>query len=404
MVYTDPALPLRTIEIHDGAVALDLDNNTYTDTLAGYTADLPVTDAHVTYLIGDGQENFEADSILFNGTAIAGSVLTGIDGDFWGTHTYDVTGLVDPAPVSTTLDNSIIGNPDSPDCLLWVGMIFSVTTDGPAAPDNNLSQSLNISIMGNVTSAGVGLRGTGAGDIDLNGLPDGASPFRAYLYWATIGSSGIYTTPLLDGVSVDGELIGTSADTCWGALANYVYRADVTDRVSGNGLYTISGLPDDLAAVGNDSQGASLVVLYGQSGVHRTVIINDGAVTLDTVTNSYTDTLGTFTVNQPDENGHITYLIGDGQENFNTGGVTFESTSIADNVFSGVDGDYWGTLTFDISGLVSEPDATTTIDNSDAGDPDCLLWAGTVLSVETEAPPVNLFLPINLESQVVAQQ
>ena len=129
---------------------------------------------------------------------------------------------------------------------------------------NNKSDDpgINQRIFGDVTSAGVGLRGQGEGTINLSGVPDNTYVHNAFLYWATLGTSSGYANPQLDGTTVNGQLIGTSADTCWGASANYVFRADVTDLVRGNGDYTISGLPDDLT-VGNDSQGASLVVVYG---------------------------------------------------------------------------------------------------------------------------------------------
>ena len=72
--------------------------------------------------------------------------------------------------------------------------------------------------------------------------------------------------------------------------------------------------------------------------------------------------------------------------------MSFEGTSIANNVFNGVDGDAWGTLTFDVTGLVSEPRSTTTINNNvpdNPVSPDCLLWAATIFSVETEPPAAD---------------
>jgi hypothetical protein len=79
--------------------------------------------------------------------------------------------------------------------------------------------------------------------------------------------------------------------------------------------------------------------------------------------------------------------------------VTFEGYSIASNVFNGVDGDFWGTLSFDVTGLVSEPTAATIINNHDPSNPDspdCLLWAATVFSVETEPPVFDeiLYIPL----------
>jgi hypothetical protein len=399
IIYELSGAPLRTIVINDGAVSLNFVRTSYTDTVSGFNPDNPVTDAHITYLIGDGQAQWDAGNLTFNGTSIASGIFSGVDGNYWGTHTFNVTGLVETSTNSTTLNNTDPGNPASPDCLLWAATIFSVTAADLPEPENDLSQFMNRSIIGDVTASGVGLRGRGEGTIALDGLPEGAIVLEAYLYWATIGNSGSYTQPAINGAVVNGQVIGVSADTCWGAMRNFVYRAEVTPHVRSNGLYTISGLPSNLN-IGNDSQGASLVVLYRLSGLRRTVIINDGAVTLDLVINSYTDTIGDFFADQPMAEAHITYLVGDGQERWSTGAVMFEGTSIANNVFTGVDGDYWGTLTFDITGRVTEPSSTTTINNLnplDPDSPDCLVWAATIFSVETERDVVlsqNFFMPL----------
>jgi hypothetical protein len=67
---------------------------------------------------------------------------------------------------------------------------------------------------------------------------------------------------------------------------------------------------------------------------------------------------------------YVTYLVGDRQARWDTGNVTFEGVSIANKVFTGVDGDYWGTLTFDVTGLVTELEVTTTISKNDPENPD----------------------------------
>jgi hypothetical protein len=394
VIYRDNTQPRRTILINDGAVALNGIRPTHTNTITGFEADSPVSEAKVTYLVGDGQAIWDDESILFNGTSIANGVFSGVDGDYWGSHTFDVTDLMTDNIATTTL--RITGqDTEDPDYLLWAATIFSITASAPATT-NQLSQNLNQTFFGDVTSAGVGLRGTGIGTINLSGIPDNSYVHQAFLYWATLGNSSGYTNPQLDGYTVNGEVIGTSADTCWGAAANYVYRADVTNLVRDNGDYTISGLPDDLAA-GNDSQGASLVVIfgYGITGLYRTIIINDGAVTLDLVTNSYTDTLGDFFADQPTPRTHMTYLIGDGQSEWDSGSISFEGQPIAGSVFTGIDGDFWGTLRFDVTGLINEPDATTTI-NNDAPGTDCLLWAASILSVETEPPVFDHFIYLPL--------
>ena len=51
----------------------------------------------------------------------------------------------------------------------------------------------------------------------------------------------------------------------------------------------------------------------------------------------------------------MTYLIGDGQSEWDSGSISFEGQPIAGSVFNGADGDYWGTLRFDVTGLINEP-------------------------------------------------
>jgi hypothetical protein len=396
VVYSDSALPYRTIIIHDGAVSLNFARNSYTNILGGFRVDPANNDAHISYLVGDGQVDWDAGNVSFNTTPIAAGIFTGIDGPFWGTHRFDVSSLVTGSPVTTTINNLDPDNPNSPDCLLWAATVFSVASPEPETT-NRLAAFYNQSLYGDATVTGVGLRGRGQGNLVVSGVPNGANVYQSFLYWATIGSSSQYVSPQLNGSVVTGEVIGASADTCWGAERNVVYRAEVSHLVQGNGTYTITGLPNDLAA-GNDSQGAALVVIYSDPRF-RTILINDGAVTLDLSVHSYTDRLGPFTADQPNAQTRVTYMIGDGQSNWNSGSVNFEGQNIANNVFTGVDGEHWGTLSFDVTGLITEPEATTTINNNNPGgpySPDCLLWAGTVLSVATELPDYSykLYFPI----------
>ena len=402
VVYRQNTAPLTTIVINDGAVALNFEPISYTNTINGFMASSPVGNAQVTYLVGDGQADWDGDNISFNGTPLASGAFSGVDGSDWDSPTFDVTSLAGGSSAETTLSSGDPNDPPQIDCLLWAATIFSVTTAIPQT-SNQMSESFHQRLFGDVTSAGVGLRGYGQGTISLSGIPVNGQVQRAFLYWATLGSSALFTNPQLNGNTVSGQLIGTSGDTCWGVPANYVYRAEVTYLVGGNGDYAISGLPSNLAG-GNDSQGASLVVIYRMSGLFRTVIVNDGAVTLDLVASTFTDLMGPFTADQPDAQVHITYLIGDGQSQWDDGSISFEGQNIAEGVFNGVDGDFWATLRFDVSGLITEPDATTIISNDPLGNthspdsPDCILWAATILSLETEPPVFDnaSFLPLIL--------
>jgi hypothetical protein len=75
--------------------------------------------------------------------------------------------------------------------------------------------------------------------------------------------------------------------------------------------------------------------------------------------------------------------------------VTFAGSILDSNAFTGTDGDYWDTLRYDISGLAGGPEAATTLDNRGVGtSPDCLLWAGVVLSVQVEPQDQRVYLPL----------
>jgi hypothetical protein len=391
VIYSDSNEPYRNIIINDGAVTLNQDTFSYTTQFDNYTVDNPVSDAHITYLVADGQEIYDSGTVTFEGDTIGDDVFKGTDGDFWDDLTFDVTNHDPDAPADTTLD--IINQ--NGDYLVWAASIFSVTAGPPQSAENNLAKSFSVMVYGDVTSSGVGLRETGEGDITISGIPFGADVFRSYLYWATLGSVGSFDSPTLNGDTVNGDLIGVSANTCWpGAQNNFVYRADVTDIVNQNGTYSIAGLPDNLDS-GNDSQGASLVIIFGgdTSRPLRTIIINDGAVTLDLDTHEYTDTIAGFRPDSPVSGAHVTYLVGDGQAIYPDDLVQFNGSVLAEDVFSGAEGDYWDTLTFDITDLDPADPSTTTIDNNvpnnSSSQEDCLVWAATVFSI-THAPPGNI--------------
>jgi hypothetical protein len=121
---------LRNVLIHAGAVTLDLDVHTYTDILTGFQMNDPLSEARVTYLVGDGQSQWKNGDVKFNGTSIASNVFNGVDGEHWGTLTFDVTALVQADPVTTSINNEALEG-ETPDCLLWAGTVFSVTRPQP---------------------------------------------------------------------------------------------------------------------------------------------------------------------------------------------------------------------------------------------------------------------------------
>ena len=83
----------------------------------------------------------------------------------------------------------------------------------------------------------------------------------AFLYWGELNFSGSSDNNItVNGMSVSGERLGTSVDTCWGSDHSIGYFADVSDLVSGNGTF-------DIAGMGEGGQGASLVVFYDDGDV-----------------------------------------------------------------------------------------------------------------------------------------
>ncbi len=242
-----------------------------------------------------------------------------------------------------------------------------------------LAPFLQEGVPGDVTSAGVGLRGTGTGTITLSGIPPGAIVQRALLYWSTLGTDGSFTAPTLNGTPVAGVLIGQSDDPFTGALQSFAYRADVTAFVPGNGTYTVAGLPAAGPTV-SDSEGASLVVLYSLPGApSRIVSINDGAVTLvGSRLPFYSANLGGFVAADPPTGANVTFIVGDGQS-LTPEYAGLNTTLLAADPFIGSDGDFWDTKTYDASAAI--PPRATNADAiiSTANDP--LVWVAAILSV-----------------------
>ncbi|NDJ62964.1 MAG: hypothetical protein GYB67_17725 [Chloroflexi bacterium] len=263
------------------------------------------------------------------------------------------------------------------------------STTGADAQPNVVVGSLTssaITASGNInaTAAGVGLRGTGTGDIVLNTIPAGATVQNAFLYWATIGTTDGFANVTLNGNAVMGNNIGTAGETCWtdnAAEANFVYFADVTALVAGNGTYTIAGLPNSGPEV-NDSQGASLVVVYAQAGLpNRLILVNHGAVTLSDVGDSFVDTFTGFVPDSPLTSAVLWTLVGDGQT-FSEGDQLINGQVFATDPFDGGDGDWWDTDTFDVTAFNPSDPTNVTFNTAD----DCLLIAANILEITGQEP------------------
>ncbi|MCC7302423.1 MAG: gliding motility-associated C-terminal domain-containing protein [Bacteroidia bacterium] len=103
----------------------------------------------------------------------------------------------------------------------------------------------------------------------IAGIPGTAVIERAYL-WAGTSGNGIaitasITNPLAANQNFPMTIVGQDQDKCWGFTGTYTYRADVTSIIAGNGNYIISGLPTSTTQSGNDTDGATLMIIYSDA-------------------------------------------------------------------------------------------------------------------------------------------
>lgn len=166
----------------------------------------------------------------------------------------------------------------------------------------------------------------------LSGLPSGAAVQRAYLYWITYAATGDDSITL-EGNDVAGTLIGTGYDTCWpdedggSTRRNFVYRADVTARVQGNGTFELKDFP---SSEFNDTQGASLFVVHTDpnDALNGTVFLRDGALTINGPDYG-PDTFPRVTIPPQLDSLALTFGAGDGQSALGDGPLFINRTTVA---------------------------------------------------------------------------
>jgi hypothetical protein len=272
---------------------------------------------------------------------------------------------------------------------------FSTPT-GPAA--SRLTQSFAATIAGDYVASGVGLRGgvapsfgpsPASGPITIKGIPSGARVLRAFLYWGMLddGESPTLHVMNFDGHQVNGTLLGSGPDTCWGRQSSFSYRADVTPFVGGNGTYTLT----NFATGGNIlPDGASLVVVFQAAGLpSKTVMLADGNVSIPSGVGNSTFSFSGFSATAPVA-ATTTFMVGDGQAaQFGPVPVTFtgsNGTLSLPGLFSANNGPLWDTDTFNVSSAVKASTAPDSVSISTGGD--CVLWTAQAFSVTT-APPTG---------------
>lgn len=236
---------------------------------------------------------------------------------------------------------------------------------------------------GGVAVAGASLSGrldgvaNNSAAITIAGIPAGAIVQRAFLYWAISGGSD--TTATIDGFAVTGANILIAGETCWGpGIGNATFRAEVTSRVTGNGVYTIGGLPSSTISASADTDGAALVVVYSRpdSSAIRRVMIRDGAITTNSVADVVTDTFPGLA--PPISSvGRFHLIVGDGQSETD-GNLVFNAAILGSNQFSGGEGALWDVATYNVlvtDALVNAPWNHTTA-------ADCLLFETAIVEFD----------------------
>jgi hypothetical protein len=249
-------------------------------------------------------------------------------------------------------------------------------------PTSALTNSVSFTIPGDYSSAGVGLRGQTSGDIKLTDLPVGASVLKAYLYYAFLdnGLEAPLSQIVLNGTPINGTVIGLGPDTCWGRTNSFTFRADVTPYVSGNGTYALTGVASGGAIL---AEGASLVVVYQLTGAPtKTIMIDDGNLSMPNGTSFGTASFGNFTAASP-VSATTAFIVGDGQAtSFGATPTTFTGsagTINIPNLFASLDGLYWDDASVDVSKAIGAGSDTGSAKITITGD--CLLWSAQAFSV-----------------------
>ncbi len=174
----------------------------------------------------------------------------------------------------------------------------------PLNGNGTLGQTFNLQKCGlNYVSASqkLGKRYTPAGvnqpaPFVISGIPACAVIERAYFYIETSGSGMAVNATVVNPAATSQvfpmTMIGNGPDKCWGYGGSYTYRADVTSIVTGNGTYTVSGIPTNPPISTDDADGGTLFIIYsdptanyrGHIVLHDGMVVVNGGTTTQTVT------------------------------------------------------------------------------------------------------------------------
>ncbi len=212
----------------------------------------------------------------------------------------------------------------------------------------------------------------------VSGIPGGANVIKALLFWGCeCNNPSDLANITFNGSPITGTVIANTSTLCWGTSSYYVYAADVTSFVSGNGTYTIS-VPQALPTTPG-ADGATLYVVYCDGTLpKRTISVYAMAQYLNTSSFSWNQTGFTATTT-PSAKASLT--VGDPQDGIPNDGY-FNGNFIG--YFDGtVPGNHYGFWEGDVSTWVP-PSATSiswTLYAQCSGPCDCISPNVSVFSV-----------------------
>ncbi len=284
--------------------------------------------------------------------------------------------------------------------LLFVcfALLAPVTWAGDA-----LSFFNNWFVTGDYVVAGVGLRGTaGAGTINMSGVPAGAEPIAAFLYWSTVETSASAPSARVgtfNGYQIQGAALGSSTTPNLACSSSggtidpnsngRVYRADVLRYlpVDKNNVRQANGsFPVKLAASGAVlyNNGASLVVIYRivkpgdpDEAPLRAVVIYNGAFTMNKNTAAMTQSVAGFYQASANSASKVTSIVANGQPGFSSP-LSLNGTTVDPSPFVGAQKTRWDnpTYNFTLAANASSFSALATASSNQT----CLTWAAIISS------------------------
>ena len=178
----------------------------------------------------------------------------------------------------------------------------------------------------------------------VTGIPACAIIEKAFLYTGGCSAQNIainatVVNPLATGSVFPMTMIGQHVDKCWGYGGTRNWRADVTPIISGNGVYTISGLPTNPPTPGQDMDGASLFIVYRDPLQLWTghIVIGDGCQV--GIGGTQTGNVHGFVSCAASTTAQGLYIVGDMQ---NVGAFNMRMNNIANNfVYPNGGQDWW---------------------------------------------------------------